>query len=167
MKYQAPQINDKPYYVPIVVKNKDYLIGYIHAMTLFKSIIKKSLNQIGLDIDLDCFDNCLDSTRFNDIMANDKRIVDFTDEEYIEYLKDMIERKKEKITSNHPDNKVDDVSLLRIDCTCGLGFYSFNKIEDIPDKSFRCNVCGRIILDYTNHYDTEYEYDGGEDYENY
>ena len=38
--------------------------------------------------------------------------------------------------------------------------YSFKTEKDIPDKPFKCSQCGRTIIDYTYHNDSEYEFDG-------
>jgi len=162
MKYEAPIANNKPCYVPIVVKDKSYLVGYVHAMNLFKVILQECLNKIGIKVDTSVFETCLDSTRFNDVMVNGKKASECTEAEIEKYLKAIVESKMERITENHPDNeiKVLEKAVLKIECPCGLGFYSFNKVDDIPEKPLKCAICGQTILDYTNHYDSEYEYNG-------
>lgn len=162
MKYKAPEIDNKPYYVPVVVKSKDYLVGYIHAMDIYTAIFKDCINKIGLDIDVSRFDICLDSNRFNDILADGKRASECSPREMQEYIKKLIEERMQRTNEEHPDNNNDILkdAILKIDCPCGLGFYVFNKIEEIPETPLKCSNCGRIILDYTDHYDSEFEFDG-------
>lgn len=67
-----------------------------------------------------------------------------------------------RVVDEHPDNDIDNDDILNVDCPCGLGFYSFKEIENVPDKQFKCSVCGRVIIDYTDHFDSEFEFDGKE-----
>jgi len=164
MKYEAPKINNDPYYVPVVVKSKDYLVGYLHAMNLFLAILHDCLNRSGLDIDCSNFDMGLDSTRFNDIMIDGRRATSCSIDEIKQYFEDLIEKKVFKYKEEHPDNNPEilDKSVLKIECICGLGFYSFDDISKIPEEPLKCSACGRVILDYTKHFDNEFEFDGKE-----
>ncbi len=49
MKYIAPHSdNGKPYYVPVVTKNKDQLVGYIQGMSYVKLLVGDVLiNSLG------------------------------------------------------------------------------------------------------------------------
>jgi len=162
MKYKPPIKDNKPLYVPIVTKSKDYLVGYIHAMNLFKEVFEVSLSKMGIEIDTSDFEMCLDSSRFNDIMRNDERSSNCSKEEIKQHLKEMFESKVIKMKEHHPDNesKVLENIILKIECPCGLGFYSFENIKDIPEEPLKCSTCGRLIIDYTGHYDNDYEFDG-------
>ena len=39
MKYNPPKINNDSQWVPIVVKNKDWLIGYITGIQMIESLL--------------------------------------------------------------------------------------------------------------------------------
>ncbi|MEM4261039.1 MAG: hypothetical protein QXG00_07395 [Candidatus Woesearchaeota archaeon] len=168
MKYKAPEIDNKPYYVPIVVKDKSYLIGYIHAMKLFTSIFEECMRRNGIEINFTNFEFYLDSTRFNDILMNGKRISELSIEEMQQFIKNKFEENIAKINEKHPDNNIQTSKeyLLQIECPCGLGFYNFSRIEQIPETSIKCSNCGRVILDYTGHYDTEFDEYDGKDFKN-
>lgn len=134
MKYKAPEIANKPCYVPVVVKNKDFLLGYLYASKFFKLILNECSEKLGIYIDTSVFDACLDSTRFNDIMMNGKRTSECSQKEIEDYIKNLIENKYQKLKEQHPDNeqKILNDSILKIECPCGLGFYSYDSTEKIP-----------------------------------
>lgn len=163
MIYKAPKINNKVYWIPIVVKNKDYLMGYIIGSRTVENIIVDSLNNAGImnldNLDLDL---CLDSSRFNDVLENDKRESELSKNEIKEYYEKLVLKKFNKFENSHPDNNINlfDDYFLTVECPCNLGVYSFKTLEDIPDKRFKCIECGRILIDYTGHDDYEYEFDG-------
>jgi len=158
MRYKTPTIDNKPHWVPIVAKNKDYLIGYLTSLQLFTDIISDILESNNINIDLRAIDLCLDSSRFNDIMENDKREGDCSETELLDYYKQMIKNKISLIEDDHPEN--DTEFFLEVECPCEFGIYIFKEETDIPDKTLTCSNCGRTIIDYTEHFDTEYEFDG-------
>lgn len=162
MIYKSPKIGNSTYWVPIVAKNKDYLSGYIMGSHNVEDIIVESLNNAGMNVNGLDLDLCLDSSRFNDILENGRRESDLNDTELTKYYEKMIKDKFAKFYDKHPDN---DPSLLHdyfltVECPCGIGIYSFSTPQLIPDKRFKCTECGRILIDYTNHDDFEYEFDG-------
>jgi hypothetical protein len=161
MHYKPPtNDNGVEQWVPIVVKNRDYLVGYISGLKLIEELVLDSLRENGVDIDLRGIDLCLDSSRFNNILENDKREDNCSEIEFREYYTRIVEQKMDKIMEYHPDN--DDVfdCFLEVECSCGLGIYTFKDPKDVPNKSFSCQICGRTIIDYTNQNDGEFEYDG-------
>jgi hypothetical protein len=168
MHYQPPVMNNKPVYVPIVIKNRDYLLGYIKGREISKfitDIVSTSLNTY-IKIDTNLIDNCLDSTRFNDILDNDKKRSECSEDEIHDLLLNKFKERIEKDLcqeTKHADN-VDDVLddyVLILECpSCGLGFYYFKKNDDIPHENFACKECGRVLIHYTDHDDNEYEFDG-------
>jgi len=162
MKYSAPVIDEKEQWVPIVVKNKDWLVGYVAGIQMVESAIIDSLEENGIEINLRGLDICLDSSRFNDIMESGKRESDCTKEEIKKYYQEIIENKINGVKEQHPDNesKVFSDCFFEVECGCGLGIYTFNNIEEVPSEQFKCQICGRVVIDYTNHEDFEYEYDG-------
>ena len=162
MKYKAPTKDNKPYYVPFVVKSKDYLLGYLHATDILLRLFKESLKMSGFELNLSKLDFSLDSSRFNDVLMSGKRVSDCSDAELEQYLKTILEEKMQRVKETHPDNddKVNEKIILKIECSCGLGYYSYTNVDEIPNTSLKCDVCGRIILDYTGHYDSDFDYDG-------
>lgn len=162
MRYKPPKINKKPQFVPFVVKNKDWLVGYVSGIKMIENLIVDTLKDNGIEIDLRGIDLCLDSSRFNDIMENGKRESNCSEEEIRKYYKEIIENKLCSIQDSHPDNTEEIFcgNFLKVECTCGLGIYFFKESIDVPDEQFRCQNCGRVIIDYSGHDDEEYDYDG-------
>jgi hypothetical protein len=164
MRYNPPiDSKGKPYYVPVATKNRDYLIGYLNGIETAKELIKDVMESINIDVDLGPIDVVLDSTRYNDILENGKRESEMTEDELKEYILDIVQDVTCKIDSTSEENNIDNDSILSLECTCGYGFYSWKKFEDIPYETFRCSNCGNVIIDYTNVNDYEFEYDGGKD----
>jgi hypothetical protein len=160
MIYKAT-IDNKPYWVPIVVKNRDFLVGYIKGFNLIKEMVEESAKKLDMDLDFGEVDLCLDSSRFNDVIGDGRHERDLSENELNEYYKSEIERKISKMSIKHPENQknvFDDV--LTVECNCGLGIYSYKHYNDIPDKPVNCQICGKKIIDYTQYDDSEFEFDG-------
>ena len=162
MRYEAPvDIDGNPYYVPVVAKNKDFLMGYLRGLDTAKDMIKDVLASININVDLGSIDVLLDSTRFNDILENGKYESEMTEAERKSYIFDIVEEVTTKLTYDNPENNVFDNAPLKLECSCGLGFYSWDVVEDIPKTSFSCHNCGKILIHYTGIYDGDYEYHEG------
>jgi len=162
MQYKSPIFEGKHQWVPIVVKNKDWLLGYISGIKMFENIVLDSIEEQGYNINLKGIDLCLDSSRFNDILENGKRESICSKSEIQEYYKRMIEDKIDMVKDQHPDNEEGIFAdcFLEVECVCGLGIYVFKEPDEIPENQFKCRVCGRVVIDYTNHDDEEFDYDG-------
>jgi len=162
MHYKPPKVNNRSQWVPIVVKNKDWLVGYISGINLIETLVINSLEENGININLRGLDLCLDSSRFNDIMENGKRESSCTAKEIKNYYKKIIQEKIDMVEEEHPENndKVFSDCFLEVECVCGLGVYTFKSANEIPNHPLKCQICGRIIIDYTDHDDDEFEYDG-------
>jgi len=162
MRYKAPKIDNKAQWVPIVAKDKDWLVGYITGIQMIESLVFDTLKENGVEINLRGIELCLDSSRFNDILENGKRESECTKSEIKKYYSDMVEEKMTMIKEHHPDNDVSvfDDCFLEVECICGLGVYTFKTAHDVPDKRFKCQCCGRTVIDYTLHDDDEYDFDG-------
>ena len=162
MHYNAPLDDEgKPYYVPVVAKNRDYLVGYINGMETSKSLLSEIFEQMGLDMDLDLVEVILDSTRFNDVLETGQRESEMTDDELKEYIYSVVENVTTQIDSDNVENNVGYDQVLSVECTCGLGFYSWDSIVNIPHESVKCSNCGRYVIHYTGVDDYFYEFDGG------
>jgi hypothetical protein len=161
MKYEAPTKNGKRYWVPVVCKNKDHLVGYLEGMRLMEDLILDSLVQAGIDIDVSAMELFLDSGRFNDILKDGRRESELTDIDKKMLIKDLVETKTARMNEVHMENDIeDDISVLNVECTCGYGFYSWNSLDELPNDIQVCQQCGRIIIDYTGYDDSEFDYDG-------
>ena len=171
MKYEAPTtVDKKPYWVPVVCKNRDQLVGYIKGMKFILGTLdgmKNSNEETGVEseivIDYGQIDPCLDSSRFNDITPLDKRESEMSKEELKKFRQGMIKKAVLRGMEYHPDNdpEIFKEVFLKVECEhCGLVFYQFENPEDIPEESFYCQICGRKLIDYTEHEDNEYEFDG-------
>jgi len=161
MHYKSPKFENKEQWVPVVAKNKDWLVGYISGIQMLESLISNSLEENGMAMDLRGLDLCLDSSRFNDVMEDGKKESDCTINEIRKYYDQIIDKKLDMIKEHHPENgDVLKDYFFEVECSCGLGIFLFKTPKEIPDKPFKCNVCGRTVIDYTNHNDEEYEYEG-------
>ena len=162
MRYKPPVYENRPQWVPIVAKDKSWLVGYISGIQMIESLIMDALHDNGIEIELKGLDLCLDSSRFNDVLENGKKESECTKEEIIKYYQGMVEDKLNLIRENHPDNdmKVFSDCFLEAECSCGLGIYSFKNPEEMPEENLKCQICGRVIIDYTKQNDNEFEFDG-------
>ena len=165
MKYKpVKDVNGIPYYVPIVVKNKDYLIGYIRGLETGKDIMSDVLSYMNIDTDFGSMDVVLDSSRFNDILENGKRESNMSDDELRDYFYELIEEITDKTNDDNSENNIVDDSVFHVECTCNIGYYAWNDYDTIPDETFKCVNCGKTLIHYTDNYchSYEYDYDGGQ-----
>ena len=164
MIYNAPTKDNIPQWVPIVVKNKDFLIGYIKGKLLFEDLLSDILNANDINIEFGSIDLCLDSTRFNDVLENGKRESEMSSKELKEYIDDMVKQRVDYLNNKHPDNgeNVFGEYFLRLDCVCNLGTYIFETEDDVPENNLCCEFCQRVLIDYTGIDDDDFDYDGEE-----
>lgn len=159
--YKSPvDENGKPYYVPVVVKNKDSLVGYIKGLDYGREVITDVMDSMGIAVTLPRLDVMLDSNRYNDILKNGKHESEMSESDMKEYLLDLLEEISAKLDSGS-EQGVFDEDILHIECLCGLGIYSWNDYNLIPEKTFKCTECGKVLIHYTgiNEYELEYEGD--------
>jgi hypothetical protein len=153
-KFELPRDEDgKLYWVPIVVRNKDYLLGFIDSYRLLASLY---------DIPLSELSRTVSSDRFNDVLYDGTRVKDLTKKQLKEKVKEMLlmPSRNEHI-ENH--SGLYEENILTLDCPhCGM-FYSFKNIKDIPEETSKCVTCGKVILLYTNTYDEDITYEGGKE----
>lgn len=153
--YKSPvDQNGKSYWVPIVIKNKDYLIGILNGMELAMVIhdIYGDLNP------------SLGSERFNDVLPDGRRISSMSNKEFKDHVKTLIieEQEQQLFRTKHPDHKDDILNFFfQVGCTCG-NFFGFRSPEDIPEINMECDWCHRILIHYTHKDDSEYKYDGSD-----
>jgi len=150
-KYRAPlNAQGKPYWIPVVCKNKDFLIGYISggssAMETLRKELQKSIpNNSHIKVPL-----FLDSSRFNDYIGNTGiRVGDLSDNEYQVLLTEKRKRDEYKKKHYHPENKPNVLvpKYFEVTCLCG-NYYSFNSAVEIPEESLKCGLCDNYIIHY-------------------
>ncbi len=162
MQYKAPTEHGTPYYVPIVAKNKDFLVGYLYGSNDGKDLIKDVLASMHMDVDLGPMDVILDSTRFNDILENGKRESQMNEKELKNYIYDIVDNITRKLDNKNVENNIESTSVLEIECSCNLGFYAWESYDNIPEESFKCTNCGKVLIDYCGNYGHEYTFQEGD-----
>lgn len=152
--YKSP-LNElgRPYWVPIVTKSKDTLVGFIEGAHAAGSI-----SGIGI-IDWSVL---LSSERFCDVTTQDLRLSEMTKREKKEYIKSILLDGAMKSSSRDFAGDILSEYYFNVSCLCG-GFLGFHSSLEIPDKDLRCNLCNRVIIQYTKKDDDFFEYDGLDD----
>lgn len=155
--YEPPvNYEGHPYWIPIVMKNKDQLVGFLNSIYMITE-------QVGLDAE--SFFSALSSERFNDVLRDGRRGSDLTDASFKEYVKELMTEDMKKMDMRDEHEGCSPLILmdyyLSVSCTCG-NFYGFKEVTDIPSHSMRCDMCNRTLIDYTGKDDDEIAYDGTE-----
>jgi len=153
MIYNAPLTrNNTPYWVPIVIKNRDTLVGYLEG------VIGAVMNY---DVPIGSLIESLSSERFNDISRTDsgKRLGKMTNDELYDYFYDIISRAHEEIS--HPEQEEGLLKEYEFGVTCACGnWYGFHSVNDIPEEKIVCQLCDKLVIDYINVDDDYYGFDG-------
>ncbi len=107
----------------------------------------------------------LDSTRFNDILPNDMRESDMEDKELEQYMDSLTDETLDKLSNDNSENNIDtdEENALTIECVCDFGIFAWKHFRDIPEVTFLCPECGRVLIHYTHTDFYEYEFDGEPD----
>ncbi len=134
------------YWIPVVAKNRDYLLGYIDSYKLLASVYDVPLSEISKTISSD---------RFNDILSDGTSISGMTKEELKEKVKNII-FKVDRSDNDENDESIYDEYLLNLDCSCGM-FYGFKEYKEIPFKNMACPQCGKLLIYYTYMNDFDFE----------
>jgi hypothetical protein len=141
--------NKKPYWIPIVVKDKSYLLGFINAYHFLSGMHGFPTTDIEI---------ALSSDRFNDVLIDGTRIQHLSRKQLKDKIRDMFFNEKIK----HPENADDilDEYYLSLSCTnCGM-FYPFKTEDDVPDEDLKCNICDNTIISYVYENDDFFDFDG-------
>jgi len=149
--FNAPVNSDgNPYWIPIVVKNKSYLLGFINSYQFISDIYDISVKDIEIAISSD---------RLNDVLMDGTRIQTLTRKELKEKLKFLYFT---EVKENHPENNTNILNqyYLSVSCVnCGM-FYGFKNEAEVPEKDFTCDVCGNSLIMYVDEYDDYFSFDG-------
>jgi hypothetical protein len=135
----------KDYYVTVVVKNRDYLIGFLDAVSAISE---------EMEVDF----TALDSMRLTDVLPSGKRRRDLTPLEIMEDLATTIEG-----TVVESDNVAyEEQPYFEVHCDCG-NYIRFNSPHELPTVTRKCEICNKVMIDYTGHDQDDYYYDGVEE----
>ena len=154
-KIQPPiDKNGKEYWIPVMIKNRDVLLGFLDAFSQFSSFY-----EIPTASDVNVI---ISSDRYNDIMPDDIRVREVTKIVLKEKILEMIDIECGR--AEHVENSIGvlDSNLLNLDCKSCNNFISFKEQKEIPEKSFNCPNCGRCLIHYTNIDSSDIKYDGNE-----
>jgi hypothetical protein len=156
-------------YVPIVIKDYSTLLGYCEALGFMKNSYRygfNSNNRNNIKLIVPMYHAAmiaLSSFRFNsicflDIDIDSNSLSDIKDK-LTDYYTNLIEFKKQIPDEEKPlPLWVDD--FLTFDCPhCGMN-HSFKYSEEVPETDYYCEVCGEIMIDYTNKHDHDFVYLG-------
>lgn len=142
-------IYSRNYFVPVVVKNRDYLVGFLTALDAF------SLGSSKIDMVLS-----ESSAKFNDVLPGGLRRRNISLEDQIGIMIDYrMKMSAVEDFENLEELEAREDKFLEINCECG-NYYSFDSAEQIPSSSLKCDICGKHLIDYTNRNDADFEYDG-------
>lgn len=146
------EIYPRNQFVPIVVKNRDFLTGFLRALNHFE------IGEMKTDTILS-----LSSARFTDMLPGNVRRRNVEIEEQIQVMIDyrmsMMSHEEGVEEVSSEDFEFEDGPLLELNCECG-NYVKFETEKDIPKTSYRCDICGKHMIDYTNREDSDYVYDG-------
>ena len=143
--------NNKPYWIPIVVKDKSYLLGFINAYHFICDVRGYEGDKIELEM-------ALGSDRFNDVLTDGSRIKNLNREQLKKKIKKIY---FDNETNNHPENSEGILNqyYLSFSCNCGM-FFAFKEENEIPEEDFKCVTCGRTLISYVHENDDYFNFDG-------
>ena len=135
----------KDYYVPVVVKNRDYLIGFLDAVSAISE---------EMEVDF----TALDSMRMTDVLPSGKRRRDLNPLEIMEDLASSLEGTVVESTQT----AYVEQPYFEVHCECG-NYIRFNTPHELPTVTRKCEICNKVMIDYTGHDQDDYDYDGEEE----
>jgi len=148
--------NGKEYWISIVIKNRDTLVGFLEA---FKNFCKFYEIPTATDVNV-----IISSDRFNDVLPDDSRMRNYSREDLKEKILDMIDKEQERSEKEENDGHLLQDNILNLDCNgCGM-FYSFKTSRELPEADFDCQCCGRKLIYYINVDADSVMYDGNESF---
>jgi hypothetical protein len=140
MKYNRNQ------YVPVVVKSREYLIGALDVFNILEDMISYD-------------ENILDSVRLSDWLPNGQRRKDLEPAQ----IKEIMKRHQESLEVKENESDEDKPEpFFKVSCVCG-NYHEFRHPEQLPHENLKCEICGKVMIDYCGHYEYEYEYNGDEE----
>jgi len=151
MVVELPRNEDgKQYWVPIIAKNKEQLIGFVSAYKTFSFFYDTPISDMEL---------MLSSERFSDIMKDGVRMRELSRNELKERIKKVLD---EPDRGEHIENdeSIYEDNLITVTCPqCGM-FYSFKNSTEVPEENFKCQMCNRVVIHYTGVDEDRVQFDG-------
>jgi hypothetical protein len=142
----------REYHTPIVIKNRDQLIGFIDCCYVL-------MNTLGEETYAPAM-STLSSDRFNDLNENGKHLSKMSKSELKDYIIEVQNRTPIEL---HKDNVVDwSDYFFMASCHCG-SFYGWKTKHEVPVHNFRCPNCGKTVIEYIGVEDEDIIYEGIED----
>lgn len=166
VKYKNPVYQGKPQFVPVVIKDRDCLICFIEQMHSvvenigylledMPKISKKMAKEIIQNIESSCLN--LDNTRFNGYAKDGLNLNTIDEKDLVDIINKATEAEESaKKTGENGEDILGD-NYFYIHCNCG-NYVAFKGPENIPDKNLQCDLCDRVLIDYTGKHDFEFEY---------
>ena len=142
--------NNKPYWIPIVVKDKSYLLGFINACQFISEMHEIETNEMEV---------ALSSDRLNDVLMDGSRMQDLTRNQLKNKLKELYFKTH---TYKHPENNVNVLEeyYLALSCVnCGM-FVGFHTEHEVPEHDLKCDVCDNTLISYINEDDDYFDFEG-------
>lgn len=155
LEYRSPEDkNGKHYWVPIVVKNKDTLVGFTEGINLMTSITDSEI--------IYSPSMALSSERLNDTTIDGRRLYLMDDKELEKYITGLLKKSEARIDSTHEDDEcgIADEYYFHMSCGNCHNFFGYRSPNDIPDKDVVCEICDRTVLEYINVDDSDLTYVG-------
>lgn len=119
-------------------------------------IKKKTAKELIDQISSSCLE--LDNTRFNGYAKDGLNLNTIDHEELKEILTNFSESQEKAKESGENGEGILADSYFYVSCCCG-NFVSFLGPENIPHSNLHCDLCNRVLIDYTGKHDFEFEYD--------
>lgn len=146
IKYEIPHKDGIEYWVPIVIKNRDRLVGYMEGINK----VLKECESYGIRISLE-----IDSMRFCDVIDHKgTRAYSLTTEELKQILEEKQKSAEEKLKQEEETGKILKPTYLEIHCMCG-NYYRFHNDREIPEENLICGLCDRLLIWYIHKEDYE------------
>jgi hypothetical protein len=134
----------KDYYVPVVVKNRDYLIGFLDAVSAISD---------EMEVDF----TALDSMRLTDVLPDGRRRRDL---DPIAIMESIVSNTEGTVVETTME--LQEQPYFEVHCNCG-NYIKFDSPHELPTVTRKCELCNKVLIDYTGHDQDDYDYDGDEE----
>jgi len=144
---------ENEYHVPVVVKNPDVLYAFHLGLQAGTMMFNARMYNYSAS-------TMLSSGRFMDLLPNGNRLSKMTEDETYDYIFDKITNENDKVKeSRKKETCLSETYLIPVECTCG-NFYGFNKFEELPAENLICDICSKVVIEYTGIEDNDMIYIG-------
>lgn len=151
------------YWVPVVVRDRETLAMYVNTVQSLRAAYETVMSQVGIaKVRIpEVSAMVIGSNRFNDFTNRGARYFELSESDKQHLLQEYASERKTR-DENHPDKEdvfAIGMAPLNVYCACG-NYYAFKSAVELPtcDK-FKCDLCGRTLIEYTHKLDSEFCYD--------